>query len=512
MLGAMAWGATGIGATALLGACSGGGGEATSASSASGVARRGGTARVVTLGSAADTTFNPFSVSGLTDYTAGFALRDNLVLIVGDKTEYGLASSIEPDATAKNWTIKLRSGVTWHDGSPLTSEDVAWTLTQFADPKVSPSYSQFFAVIDAKNIKQIDALTLQVPLHVARGDFVDGVLSQYSPVLKAQTTDFTKALGTGPFKLESYQGGRNARLIRNENYWGGEVYLDAIEVTSVSDATARLNAVKGDQADYACGISPTGARTLGTGGAVEARPGGAAASSAMCFAFNVSQKPFDDPRVVQAVKLAVDRKALVDTVLAGYGQIGADVIGMGMPGYDSSLTPPARDVARAKELFAQAGVSSFTMRAADFAPGIVAATELLAEQLATVGVQVSVEKAPADSYFADFAKVISTPAQGFYFVNRPPVIHMSSYTGSQGAFNVTGFKPADYDKALIAAQALVDDTARTAAINALQKQLHDEDGLVVWGYQENLDAVRSTLKGVTLSQTVPQFASAYYTA
>jgi peptide/nickel transport system substrate-binding protein len=482
--------------------------KANSTTSA-GPPRRGGTVRAVALGSAADTAFDPMTVSGVADYLAGFGVWDNLVTIAGTDIELGVAESIEPDKTAQNWTMRLRKGVTWHDGSDLTSADVAWTLSRFADPKAAPNYAFLFSTINIKGIKELDARTLRIPLTAPRGDFVEAVLAQYSPVLKAGTKDFTKAQGTGPFRLETYRPGQTTRLVRNGSYWGGEVWLDALEVTSVAGSAARLNAVKGGQADYASGISPTGARTL-TSGEIEVRRGGPTNSMAMCFAFNVSQKPFDDPRVVRAIKLAVDRKTMVDTVLAGYGQVGADAVGKGMPGYDTALVPATRDVATARSLFAEAGVTALTMRAADFVPGTVASAELLTQQLAEAGVKLTVEKAAADSYFADFAKVLSTPAQAFYFVNRPPAVHLGSYTGSASGFNVTGYRPADYDSALAAAQATVDDAARARAVAALQRRLQAEDGLVVWGYQENLDAARRTLRGVRLMQSVPCFGSAYY--
>lgn len=160
-------------------------------------------------------------------------------------------------------------------------------------------------------------------------------------------------------------------------------------------------------------------------------------------------------------------------------------------------------------MLAAAGVRTLTIKAADLVSGTVDAAELLAEQARDAGLQITVAKAAADTYFNDYASVLATPLQAFYFINRPAASMISTYTGKNSSFNVTAMAGGDYDTRLSAAQATVDDTARRARFDDLQQDLWANGGDVVWGFAEQLDAVRAGLGGVTLCQSAPMLAQAY---
>lgn len=506
-------GSAGLAAAPLLSACAGGtstSGEPAGSADSSGTPQRGGTARVVAFGSSLDATFNPFNLASEGSYMGAFSVWDPLATIRGSRIELVLAEAVEPNQDGTQWTIRLRPNVTWSDGSKLTSADVVWSLAQLSDPKVSPGMATMFSDLDTDRLRSIDEHSLIVPLKRARGDFIESVLAQYSLVVKQGTKDFSRPPGTGPFTLGSFRPGQGLQLVRNERYWGGEVYLDKIEVTFVADPGTRLNAVKGGQADYASGISPTGARTLESDPNVVLNRGAAGGRTAMCFAFNTTQQPFNDPRVVTAIKRAIDRQAMVDTVLAGYGIVGADVVGLGLPGYDESLRPPERNLDEARSLFSAAGVNAFTLRAADLTPGLLSSAELFAQQLADAGVRVTIDKAAADSYFADYPKVMATPAQAFYFVNRPPAVHIGAFMGASGGFNVTGYTSPTFEETLVRVRSTLDEQQRNRELMRVEQELAANDGLVVWGFKDNIDAARPTLMGVEPNQSVPTFRSAFF--
>lgn len=465
----------------------------------------GGLLRIAALGAPADA-LNILTSSGTVDYMAMWSLYEPLVRLTGEKVEPVLAESIEPNADATGYTIRVREGVTFHSGRPLTATDVRYTLATLADPKRSPTFARTYADLDVAGMKVLDARTLTVPLKRPRADLVDGVLTNFSLVFPDGTTDdkWAAADGTGPLRLAAEQpsgGGRT--LERNPGFWGSAARLDRVEITSVSDPATRLNALRGGEVDFAHAISPAGAASIAGDPSVQVLRGGAANSQAMTLEMNVTKKPFDNPDVVRAIRMLVDRRALVDTVLFGQGQLGNDLVGKGLVGYDASIAQRTRDVATARTLLAGAGVSRIELKVADLVPGTADAAKLIVEQAAEAGLTITVQSAPADSYFADFAALLSTPLQSFYFVNRPPVSNIALYTGSGSGFNTTGEASPEYDALLRRVQSTVDAGARQRALDAVQQYLWDRGGQLVWGFGEHLDAAAPGVGGVTYDQSLP---------
>lgn len=501
---------TGALAAGLAGAtgCRADSGTAGSTSSPS----RGGRLRLVALGSPTGG-LNPLTATDGASFIAMFQIYDQLVRLQGDRVVPSLAESVEPNADATVWTIRIRDGVRFHDGRAVTARDVVYSLRQFGDPKRSPTFGQFYADVDLANLKVRDTRTVEVPLVRARGDLVDSVLAQMSLVFPDGTTDrdWTKGVGSGPFRLVSTAGG-GVTLDRNDEYWAGAPLLDGATITVVVDPAARLNAVRGGQADYAVDVTPAGARAVANSAEVQIRRGGPGNSTGRSFEMNVQTDPFRDADVRRALRLLVDRQQLVDNVLLGQGQVGNDVYGLGLPGYHPALPQRTRDVDQARSLLTKAGVTRLTIKAADLVAGTVDAARLLAEQAREAGLTITIEQAPADTYFDDYRGVLGTPLQAFYFINRPAATMISTYTGSDSAFNITGVRGGDFDSRLTAARATVDDAARRQRFDDLQRHLWESGGDIVWGYAEQLDAIRPGVGGVQLNQSVPLLAAAYLPA
>ena len=371
--------------------------------------------------------------------------------------------------------------------------------------------AQFFFNIDVANISIPDERTLVVPLHSPQGDFLDRTLAMVSIVVPEGSTGGPNAIGSGPFKLEAYEAGKSIRMVRNEDYWDGPPLLDGVEVIIIEDANARLNALKGGEIEFASRISQAAARAEANNTDIVLLPAGLANSTAHAFAANTTIPPFDNPNVVRALKLAVDREALVNIVLLGYGEVGNDVVGRGLPGYNDSLAQVERDVEEARRLFAEAGVTELTMLTGEIIPGATAAAELLVQQLAEVGVTLTLNETPADQYYADFMALFTTPLQSAYWVNRPAAIHAAMATGSNAVFNLTAIGGEEYDPLLGAVIAEVDPERRSQLAYDLQAYLHQNDGMVVWAYQEDINAAVPGLSGVTYSQSGPRFHRATLT-
>ena len=467
----------------------------------------GGWLRVGALGGATDT-FNPFFATSLADYIGFWAVYDTLAWLVGSEVELGLAESVTPNEDGSEWTIVLKEA-TFHDGSPVRPEDVAYSFRTFANPEMAPFMAQFFFNVDTENIGIPDDRTLVVPLRSPQGDFLERTLATMSLVVPEGSIGGPDAIGSGPFKLETYEAGKGMRMVRNEDYWGGPPpLLDGMEVIVINDANARLNALKGGEIEFAAGITPTAARAEANNPDIVLLPAGVANSTAHSFAANTQIPPFDNPDVVRALKLAVDREALVNTVLLGFGDVGNDIVGKGLPGYNDSLPQVERNVEEARRLFEAAGVTDLTMLTGEVVPGTLAAAELLVQQLAEVGVTLTLDEIPADQYYADFMLLLSTPLQSAYWTNRPAATHASMMTGSNGTFNLSGIAGEEYDAILGALVTEVDTERRNQLGLDVQEYLHQNDGMVVWAFQEDINAAVPNLDGVTYSQSAPRFHQA----
>ncbi|PJN25704.1 ABC transporter substrate-binding protein [Kitasatospora sp. CB02891] len=433
-------------------------------------------------------------------YVILYHLYDSLMYLKGGAYELGLAESVEANRDATEWTIRIRKRATFHDGRPVTAQDVAYSLRTLAVP---PSKrATVYADVDVDRIKVLDATTLTVPMRRPRGDFRESVLVVFSPVFPEGTTDFSKGIGSGPYRLAA-QDGKNVRMTAYEGYWGGRPAFGTLELVSIADAATRMSALKSGQIDYAMGITATAAKAERDNRAIELHRGGVANSNALSFAMNERIAPFDDPRVRRAVRLAADRGALAANMLDGMGVTGDDVVGKGLPGY-AGLAERRRDVAEAKRLFAEAGVSKLTLHAADTVAGFTGAARLLGQQLDEAGVKLTVDVVPADTYYADLKGLSSIPFQTFYYTNRPAAVHLSALTNRDAFFNVTGLAD-EHWKRLDEAQATVDDKAREQRFVEIQRDLYEHGGDLLWGFQEVVDASVAGVRDVVFSQSIPVF-------
>lgn len=446
-------------------------------------------------------------MQGNADYLAVLHVFDSLTLLREGRIELSLAESIEPNSDAMSWTLRLRPGVTFHDGSPVRAADAAYSVRALT---ASPFFGQFLADIDADNLQVRDERTLELPLLRPRADLVEGALGIGITVFPEGTTDFTEAIGSGPFRLSSFEPGSATVLERNPDYWAGAPLLQEVEIFTIPDAAARLNGVRSGELDLAMRVTAAGVAAQ-EGDDVRIIRGDDGDAEVLGFVMNVTEAPFDDPAVRLACKLACNRQAIVDAVLLGEGSVGNDLLGLGLPGYDDSIPQRGYDPDEARRLFAEAGVTDLPLKVADLTPGIVAAGEVYAEQLGRVGVQVRLEQADPASYFNDYAALLATPYQGQYYINRPVAAALPFLTGSRSTFNISNYATPAYDTLLTRAQSTLAADERATLFHEAQRMLWDEGGDVLWGYQGVLHATSAAVAGITLSQSFPYLRDASVT-
>ncbi|MDE0653647.1 MAG: ABC transporter substrate-binding protein [bacterium] len=440
----------------------------------------GGTVRIGGLAGAGGP-IDPRAVTSALSYLAVNSVFEFAALHGDGELEPGAAESITSNEDATVWTLTLREGLRFHDGSPVRAQDVVASIAFMGDFETSPTYALQWIDVDWANLRAIDDRTVEVPLLRPRADYLESVFALYVPIIKEGTTDFMVPIGSGPYKVESNDGADGIVVVRNDDWWEFTPSVERVINVPINDPAARINALKSGEIDIAYQLPPAVVRAEEGNDditVVQSSLGGAA----MIFSMNTSLPPFDNPEVREALRLSVDRQTMINSVLLGQGQLGNDLVGLGFPGYNDQLPQRTHDLERAQALFAANGISELDILASDVAPGLVASAEVLAAQLAAIGVTLNIEELPADAFFADIPRLLNTPFMTMYFSNRPPSVHLPQFVGSTAVVNVTAFATPEFDAAMLATQSTTDEEERLQHLLEAQAIEWEQGGTIVWGF------------------------------
>ena len=418
-----------IGAAAAAGAVLAGRAEGRTVTARAAATRaagitRGGTLRIGVVGGGQAETLNPLAdVYDTASILRGYQLFDWLVYTGPNlEAQMQLATMIEPSSDGSEWTIRLRPGVEWHDGKPLTADDLMYTLQWLVNPKTASANAPVGNLMNVKAIKKLDPLTIRVPMHIPIGDLVALININGFGVIQNGTKNFTHPIGTGPFKFESWTPGQHSVFVRNPHYWvSGEPYVDKLEVFSIPDPTARLNALISNQVDAMAAIDLPHAKVYmsqGTSSGMQILIGDG--PNVTTFTMGTAHAPFNDARVRQAIRLIVDRPQMIEIAQEGFGSLANDLWGPGYQYYDGHLPQRQQDIEQAKSLLKQAGQSKLNLTLSstngNAFPGQLEAATLLAQQATSAGVIINVKDLPSASYYSStfpnyaFAQVQWQPA------------------------------------------------------------------------------------------------------
>lgn len=483
----------------LLAACGGGKTAASGgAGAAAGKPVRGGDLTVAIItGGQAETIAVP-SLVNTPDLLRGPQIWDPLFTSHDDKGVVPwLAESGEPNADATVWTITLRDGVTWHDGKPLTADDLLYTIKSWGD---TASYFNPVAatLIDFKGVRKRGRLVVEVPLIRPVADFPSVTVYPNALVIQDGTTDFNQPVGTGPFKFESFTPGQRSVFVRNENYWQeGEPYVDRLIIdSSFADENARLNALLGGFADIVPTLSFAVAKTQQNSGAM--RVSMSEGPSFQTIYWRVDKAPFTDPRVGQALKMLVDRQAMVDTVYNGFGTVGNDC-GVTIDPYFADSIKPTYDPEQARALLKAAGQEGLTvtLTTGPYVAGFTEAATLFVEQAKRAGVTVNLNRIPPSEIFDPSAGYYSYPMAQSYWYTLPSLTSFYMSALHQNApIAETHWGTPETDQVLFDALAATDPAEAEQRWFDVQKLQAEQGGYLIFGQQNYIDGYANRVQGI----------------
>src|SRR5262249_25532846 len=258
---------------------------------------------------------------------------------------------ISPHGSTSNWVITLRKGITFHDGKPLTADDVIFTLQRIVNGKLTGSTP--LGPIDVKGLKALDTRTVQVPMTSPYGSLVDQLAYWYYLYIVPAGFNPSKPNGTGSFKYQSFTPGQRSVFVRNPNYWkSGLPYVDSVTIIDFSDSASLQNALTTGVIHGAGALEGPQISVLKTTSGMQTVVSRTGAITP--FTMRVDQAPFNDVNVRQAMRLLVDRPQLINSALNGYATVGADVFSPYDPNYDAALHR-SQDIGQAKFLLKKAG-------------------------------------------------------------------------------------------------------------------------------------------------------------
>jgi peptide/nickel transport system substrate-binding protein len=471
-----------------------------SAAVASSKPRVGGTLRVGILGGSSSDTVQASAPVGVPDFARLASLYNPLATLdVNGNVVPVLAESIDVSPDASVYTIRLRQGVTFHNGRPLTPQDVIFSLHRIVSQHLDAATT--LTGLNFHNIKVMDSHTLRITLDRPSVLFNLAIAAQGSPVnIVPVGYNPKKPIGTGPFKFQSFTPGQRSVFVRNPNYFKqGLPYLDTLEIIDYPDANARFNAFISGQLDAIDAVPTAQLPTLKghSGSAVLQASTGLALTNYM----RTDVAPFNDPDVRLAMKLMVDRQKMIEVAGAGLGSLGDDVWGKGFPSYDSGLPQRKQDIDQAKFLLKKGGHDGMTVQlsTANFSAGATEQAALMAQFASAAGFKININQTSeanlfGKNYVSSGYKTSWPFAQDFF--SGGDYLYQAGLTMAKGAqYNETHFSNTKFDALFTEANSTADNAKRYDLIHEMQQIDYITGGWIISYYGVVIDAYSTRFTG-----------------
>ena len=431
-------------------------------------------------GSTSDS-LDPATFLDLYMQTVNASARNNLTEIAQDGSLVPeLAEGIDT-ADAKTWKFTLRQGVEFHNGKTLDANDVVASLNHHRGEDSKSAAKELLKPVVEMKAEGTNAVV--VTLEDGNADF-PVVLSDYHiPIMPADgdMVDWQSGTGTGAYMLESFEPGVRTTLKRNPNFFkSGFGHFDEVEIITIADVAARTNALTTGEIDAMDRVD------LKTAHLLEQREGvrlvETSGTQHFTFTMRCDTPPFDNVHVRLALKHAIDREAIVRTILRGHGTLGNDhPISRSNRYHADNLEQRVYDPDMAKFHLKQAGMDSLSidLSAADAAfAGAVDAAVLYKEHAAAAGININVVREPDDGYWSNVWMV--KPYCAVYWGGRPTEDWMfSTAYAADAAWNDSFWKHDQFNQLLLAARSELDEAKRRGMYEEMQSIVSNDGGVLV---------------------------------
>jgi peptide/nickel transport system substrate-binding protein len=405
-----------------------------------------------------------------------------------------LAESFEANKDATTWVIKLRKGIEFHNSKSMTADDVIASLNHHRGEDSKSAVKSLLEPIT--EMKKTGTHEVTFTLSAGNADF-PVILSDYHLVIVPEfegKADWQAGFGTGGYVIDRFEPGVRATFKRNPNYFkAGRAHFDEVEIIALVDTTARQNAVMNQEVHAINRVDPKTVHLLGRNpslGILEVT-----GTLHYTFPMRVTMAPFDNYDLRMAVKLSVDREALLNKILLGHGAIGNDhPISSSNPYHNDVMPQRMYDPDKARHHLKKSGFSgALDLGTSEAAfSGAVDAALLIKDSASKAGLNINVVREPKDGYWSNVWNKKAWAA--CYWGGRPTEDWMftAAYL-ADGNWNDTDWRtgPAadKFNKLVIAARSELDTDKRREMYHECQTLVSDDGGALIPMFANHIHAV-----------------------
>jgi len=501
----------GLAGATLLGVAGCGGGETIGGGQQGGGGVGGG--NVFTWGQGAEpVALDPIHVTDSESSKVVRQMFNPLLMFAPESTDVipALATEVpEPEDGGLSYTFNLRKGVMFHDGTPFNADAVIfnferWRFTDNPYHKGGGSgtsnfayYSSYFGGFDddsvIENVEAADDYTVRFTLKEPWGPFLQNIaisgFSMASPkAIKEDVEGFwQKPVGTGPFKFVSWNRGTEVNLEKNPDFWGkdrpasqygGGPHVDKLVVRPNADNTARVAALTGGQLTATDGLLPDDVATVKKAGLkVDYRP----PNTIGYLAMNTQKEPFDDPKVRQAINMAIDMPKVVDFALGDTAQVATTYQPPTAPFFNESIERYPYDPEGARQMLEEAGAANLEVALwympipRPYMPDAKSIAQAMQEDLKEAGVNAKLVTYEWDTYLVKTGRgehdmcLLGWTADNGDPDNFLGQLLSSATATPENALNVAYYKNPEVDKLIEQGRTTADEDERSDTYMRLQE-------------------------------------------
>ncbi len=459
--------------------------QAVTAQASSGAPADGG--NIVVAESDDPQNINPLYVVDQTSFDIQQALYSPFFEIVKGKLFYGngLLESVTANSDSSVFTLKLKSNLKWHDGQPITADDIVFTMNTLIDKNQNVPY-QSYGYIDGKAVttKKVDNLTVTITLPKSSAGFLGGLSQIYcipkhiyqnvSNIGKSSLNN--NPIGSGPYKFKSYTPGQSFVVQRFDDYFDGKPHLETVTFKIVKNAsTADASLASGDI--NARLISSTEYDTVNQSGKVNIYSYDSGRVNALSF--NQNKSALQDVRVRQAIAYALNKEELTQFAFVS-NQFASPAYSVFTPDtsfYDANLTKYDNDASKAKQLLQQAGKASLKLNILYISTDKTMESEAtyIKQKLAQVGIDLELYPLDESTYKTKIKDMSSTDFDlllHYYTLGEEPSLYADIMSGNSRS-NYSHVKDSELDALWLKGNSTSDTAARGKIYDEIQKRIND---------------------------------------
>ena len=450
-----------------------------------------------------------------------------------------LAETIDVSADGRTYTFNLRTDAKFHDGKPVTAQDVKWSLERVTNPDTqAPVAEQYLgdivgvseklnsSVTNIEGVLVVDDRTLEITIDAPKAYFLSKLTYPTAFVLDQDNVAgsgndwLRQPNGTGPFKLAEYEVGEILRLERNDNYHLKPAYLDEIELI-LSGGTAMLMYENNEIHLTGVGIADL-ERLLDPSEPLNAQLQKAPTSFSVSYiGLNVDQPPLDDPKLRQALNFSINREAIATQVLSNLRTPANGIIPPGFPSYNTDLRSYNFDPEKAKQLLQESkygndleNLPRITLNiSGSFGANVPLDLEVILQSWEQeLGIQVDLQQTEWGTFLDDLQArryQMFTVGWGADYPDPENFLDILFHTGSDN--NQTNYSNIEVDTLLEQARIESNQTQRFEMYNRIEQMILDEAPWVpLWNSGESYALIKPEVKGYYLTaMTIPKYRHVY---